>query len=396
MTDSGWSRFRIGGSWGLLVLWASMPAAAQGVASPATAAAGTRPAGFEPGPARAWLIEQFDRQVTQAVDAALAGPVTNDQGGIAWGHSYVLAALAEMLDATREARYAELFMRLGNAIIAARDDRHERIDVLRERVVKGWGSTKYTQGRHYVWAVHTGMIVAPMAQFASTVRRDERLRTRYAADAERFLAVAAEGVAEHADQYREGPGREEGYLFGLHLEKHLPLNQQNTVARTWVHLGDLTGEAGYRERTRALATFLKNRLRLTEDQAYVWAYAPPLDGPGTTFEDNSHAAINADFIVLCVERGIVFDREDLARLEKTFLTRVLLEDGDVSDHLSAAGRRNKYRYAPFVWARLARYNPTIRDRILVHARRQVEAGESSMSQLVGFAHLVAALPGDGR
>jgi hypothetical protein len=34
------------------------------------------------------------------------------------------------------------------------------------------------------------------------------------------------------------------------------------------------------------------------------------------FEDISHAAINVNFMVLCSEHGILFTREDLARLEK--------------------------------------------------------------------------------
>ena len=72
----------------------------------------------------------------------------------------------------------------------------------------------------------------------------------------------------------------------------------------------------------------------------VWAYWPPLEGPGDGFEDISHATINVDFMVLCFEHGIVFTREDLARLENTLLKRVLLADDRVCDTMGGGGKFN--------------------------------------------------------
>jgi len=313
---------------------------------------------------RDWLIKRFDDVIMPQIQQSLENPVTNDQGSIAWGRSYQLAALAEMLSATRDPKYADVFIKLGRQVADARDHRHQRRDLIRDKVLAAWGSTKYSNGNHYVWAVHTGMIVAPMAQFASVVRSDDDLSAKYGEAADYFLAVAERAVAVHGDQYREGPGPDEGYLFGLWMNKPLPLNQQNAPARAWIRIDDATGKNAHRERVERLANFLKNRLRTTEDGAYVWDYWPPLDGPGKGFEDISHASINADFMVLCYEHGVVFTRGDIARLEKTLLTKVILSDDAVADNVGNTGGTNRFGAQVFHWGRLAKHSEAVRDRLI--------------------------------
>jgi len=359
-----------------------------GQTAPATAY--TRPASTS-SPDREWLVHRFDAWVTSRVDAAVARPANNDAGGIAWGLSYQLNALAQMLQATGDPKYADLFIRLGDHVLAARDDHRNLTDELRKRVVPAWSSTRYSKGRRNAWAVHTGMIAEPMAHFAVAVRADARLHQRFAGDADRFAGAAAESAAVHDDEYREGPGPDESYLFGLFLDKPLPLNQQNAPARVWIRLAQLTAEKQYTERAGRLARFMKNRLRVGADGACEWAYWPGLDGPGTAFEDVSHAAINADFLTLCYERRIVFQKADVDRVARTFLTRVMVAPTTVSDTLSGKGKTNTYAYAPFSWGRLARHSPEVRDRLLAYARYRAGQGEPSDSELCGLAYLVAAL-----
>lgn len=352
--------------------------------------AGARPVGSSAAD-REWLLERFDACMARRVDAAVAKPASNDAGGIAWGMSYQLNALAEILEATGDPKYAELFVRLADHVVAARDDHRNLTDELRNRVVPGWSSTRYSQGRRNVWAVHTGMIAEPMAHFAVIVRANARLGERLAQQADRFAKVAAESAAVHDDEYREGPAGDESYLFGLFLNKPLPLNQQNAPARVWIRLAQLTGDQRYTERTTRLARFMKNRLRLGSDGAYEWAYWPGLDGPGSAFEDVSHAAINADFFALCFERRIVFRRPDVDRLARTFLTRVMIGPTTVSDTLSGRGKTNTHAYAPFSWGRLARHNPEVRDKLMAYARHRADQAEPSDSELCGLAYLVAAM-----
>jgi hypothetical protein len=335
------------------------------------------------------LIKRFDKLIVPEVESTIAKPGDNLQGKLAWNKSYYLAAIVEMLDATRDPKYAESFIKLGRWMADARDDQHGRRDVFRKRVVPAWGSTKYTKGKHYAYAVHTGVIAAPMARFAAIVRADESLSKRFRHEADRFFEVARQAAAVHENQRREGPNAGEGYLFGLFVEKCLPLNQQNALACVWAYLDDAVEVKQYGEWTLRLAHFLKNRLRKTEDGAYVWSYWPTPDGQFKGFEDVSHAAINVDFMVMCFERRILFTLEDMVCLEKTLLTKILRDDHSAADTVGGTGDTGKYTAGVLRWGRLAKYRKSVRDRLLKFYR----AGnfDNSHSEALGIAYLVSAM-----
>lgn len=329
---------------------------------------------------RATPSERFDQLVFPAVEAAIRQSGTNLGGNIAWGQAYQLAALVEMFEATRDPKSAQQIVTLSDWIAAARDDRHNFRDEVRDRVLPAWSSTGYSKGKRYVWAVHTGVIVAPMARFAAIVRRDPALTKRWGKDADRLLKVAEEAVAAHDDEFREGPRPDEGYVYCPYLKKHLPLNMQNALAEAWLAIDDANKTPKYRERITRLAQFLKNRLRPMADGSYVWAYWPPLAGTSDSFEDISHAAINVDFMVRCFEHNLVFQPEDLARLEKTLLTRVLVADDRISDTVGGGEKFNTYRSAVLRWGRLSRHSDAVRDRL------------TQLSQLPEFARDTTSLP----
>ena len=164
------------------------------------------------------------------------------------------------------------------------------------------------------------------AEFAAIVRSDPTLRARWGTEADRLLRVAEEAVAPFDEDFRSGPGPDEGHLVCPYLKKPLPLNMQNALARAWLALADATGDARYRERVTKLAVFFRQRIRTEGDGAATWAYWPPLSGTNDTFEDISHASINVDFMDQCHEHGIVFTREDLERVGRTFTLHVMLAD----------------------------------------------------------------------
>ena len=306
---------------------------------------------------------RFDQIIIPAVEAALRQPGTNLGGNIAWGQGYQFAALVEMFDVTRDPKYAELAVKLGDWIGEARDNRHNLRDEVRDRVLPGWSSTGYSEGKRYVWAVHTGVIVAPMAQFAAVVRSDAGLEARWGKAADRLLRVAEEAVAIHDTEYRPGPAPDEGYVYCPYLKKPLPLNMQNALAAAWLAIDDATKTPKHRPQVERLARFMKNRLRPMGDGSYTWAYWPPLEGQQTSSEDISHAAWNVDFMVRCFEHELVFDRADLARLERTLSVRVLLADDRICDTVGGEGKCNTYRSAVLRWARLARHFPAVRERL---------------------------------
>jgi len=173
--------------------------------------------------------------VERELRVAARRPVTDQGGQIAWGESYQLSALVEMLDATRDPKYAPLIVKLSDWIAKSRDDRQGLRDEVRGQVVTAWSSTNYSKGIRYAWAVHTGMIVAPMARFAAVVRSDQTLKARWEADADRLLKIAEEAVSVHDDEFREGPGADEGYDYCPYLKKPLPLNMQSAdVLKFWL------------------------------------------------------------------------------------------------------------------------------------------------------------------
>ncbi|HPU35033.1 MAG TPA: hypothetical protein PK184_20255 [Phycisphaerae bacterium] len=354
---------------------------------PATSPA-SRPAAAEE---QVWLRARFQEKLQRA-KAASPRPLTNEQGTIAWGHAYILEGLVEMLQATREPWYAQQFLEVADEIIAARDDKRGLRDEIRGRILPAWGSRKYTDGKHYVWAVHTGMITAPMAQFAVVVKGDESLRKQFGPAADRVLEAAVEAIAAHEDQYRDGPGPDEGYLYGYSLKQVLPINQQNTVGRACLWLHRATGAARYRQRAERLLGFTLNRARHMPDGAMVWAYWPPLENAGEGYEDVSHASINADFMIQCVEHNLA-PAGLISKLEKTFLSRVLLGPDKVADDLAGRGA-NRYKDAPFFWARLARHSPAVRGKLMDYLRdRATGWGDGVFVEglVVGCAHLLAAL-----
>ena len=320
---------------------------------------------------------RFDQLIIPAVEAALRQPGTNLGGNIAWGQGYQFAALVEMFDVTRDPKYAELAVRLGDWIAEARDDRHNLRDEVRDRVLPGWSTTGYSEGKRYVWAVHTGVIVAPMARFAAVVRSVPGLAARWGKDADRLLRVAQEAVAIHDAEYRQGPAPDEAYVYCPYLKKPLPLNMQNALAAAWLAIDDATKTPKHRQQVERLARFMKNRLRPMADGSYTWAYWPPLEGPEASSEDISHAAWNADFMVRCFEHELVFDRADVARLERTLSVRVLLADDRICDTVCGEGKCNTYRSAVLRWARLARHFPAVRERLQQMSRRPQFAGDSS-------------------
>jgi hypothetical protein len=332
------------------------------------------------------LRARFDQIIIPAVEKAIRQSTTDQGGEIAWGQSYQLSALVEMLDATRDPKYARLIVNLSDWIAKSRDDRRDLRDEVRGKVMPAWGSTNYSKGIRYVWAVHTGMITAPMARFVAVVRNDPALKERWGADADRLLKIAEEAVAAHDGEYREGPRAEEGHVYCPYLKKHLPLNMQNALARAWLAIDDATKTPKHRERITRLARFLKNRLRPMDDGSYVWAYWPPLDGAAESFEDISHASINVDFMVLCFEHGIVFTREDLARLEKTLLQRVTVADDRISDTVGGGDAFNKYAPSVLLWGRLGRHFPEVRTR-LVEFSRLPDLGREQTALSLGFAYL---------
>jgi hypothetical protein len=338
---------------------------------------------------RAGWIARFDTLDAALLDSTLGHALSNEQGEIAWGTSYHLTALLEMMRATGDTAYASRFVRLADAVVAARDDLHSRRDTLRQKVLKAWGSTKYSGGRHMVWAVHSAQIAAPLAGFAALVRADSSRWSASREPARRLLAVAEDAMAVHDRDLRPGPRPTEAHL--IQFDRSLPFNQQSAVGRAWLFLDQARPGGAHRERLFRLANFLHNRVVVTRDSALIWSYLLPRAGHPDELDDISHASIGADFIALCCEARVIFTPADLRCLERTFLTRVVLPDGRIAATLDGSPADRPSAAQVCLWGRLARHDPRIRDCLMRLCGFEASSYQERVEKLLGTAFVVAAL-----
>lgn len=303
---------------------------------------------------------RFDEADRALNDGQGYSALPNDEGWLAWGESYILNGYVEMYRATRDRRYLDSLVDHFDRLLKGRDDVRGRQDVVRRRILPGWGSSRYSAGKWKVWAVHTGMICRGPVDFIKLVRSDHRLRRDYGERADEYLKRITECVDAFDGEWRSGPAPEEGYYTDPDV-KALPLNQQNALGIVHLALYQLTGEKRHYYRVRRLAYYMRNRLRHTAAGAAEWSYNPKPDASGKDSEDISHAGINIEFAFRCSEAQIVFDPQDLVAFGQAWL-RVRRGPGEWADRVDGSGRSNTYIPGCFGgWLALARTERGIYD-----------------------------------
>jgi len=282
----------------------------------------------------------------------------NESATLAWGESYVMMGLAAMFRATGDPSWLERLAWHADGVLAQRDDARGVTDY---RGVSGacWRNSSYQDG-DYCYAVHSGMLAYPMAEFARLVQEhglgaetlsyDGGSFEEKAAD---FVAAARETVACHDDQY-DSAGyyifRSDASFLG-YPGVDLPLNQSNAMGRLLLALYQVTGEAEYLDKATGLAARFKDQISTDSGGAYLWNYwGGSYSAPG---EDVSHAAINVDFAAMCAEAGVVFDQADLEGFATTLTDIVLVDDRTTCDSVGG-GSTNGSSYQPQLgrWLRL--------------------------------------------
>jgi hypothetical protein len=324
----------------------------------------------------------------------------NETALLAWGESYVLQSLAAMARATGHTIYFDRMARHTDAVLAMRDDARGVADY---RGISGacWRNTGYQDGGEaYCYAVHSGMLIYPMAEFArlvSTWRHREATAydgQTYAAKAAAYVAAAQQTVAFHDDEW-DADGF---YVFrgdATFLDYpgvDQPLNQSNAMGLALLVLHDVTGEPAYLEKATALAQRFKSMITTGGDGANLWNYwGGPFAGDG---EDISHAAINVEFAALAAERGVVFTPADIDGFADTFLLRVYRDDATFSDFVGG-GPTDDPGYRPQIgrWLRLTGARTGVYTAVhdaFVRDYPPEEIGSGSV--LLGWANLAAFEP----
>ncbi|MBN1393435.1 MAG: hypothetical protein JW959_00185 [Pirellulales bacterium] len=237
--------------------------------------------------------------------------VTNENGRMGWGESYVMMGFVSMYEATKETAYLDRLVYHFDAVLANRDDQRGITDQIRNRIMPAWSSTKYTAGVQHAWLVHAGMITDPAARFVYLVNSTPELQSTYAAKASEYETAVRETIDAFDGEWQ--PLGNEGYYKnpseGMAVA---PYNMQNAPGRTMLNLWLATGETKYRDKVERLANFMKNDLQLVGDR-YQWKYR----SGQTKWEDLSHGGIDVDFAFECYQAGIVFDETDMQAFVET-------------------------------------------------------------------------------
>ena len=318
----------------------------------------------------------------------------NTEAYLAWGESYVMSGLAAMFRATGDPYYLDRLARHSDAALAQRDDARG-VNDYRGVSEACWQNTHYqTDNQAYCYAVHSGMIAHPIAEFARLVKTAD-LENELAYDgvtfgdkALAFEQAAREVVAAHDDQWNDA-----GYYifrsdasFLTYAGRDLPLNQSNAMGRLLLVLHDLTGEAEYLQKARAMGTRFKAQL-----SSYRWNY---WGGEYRAYgEDISHAAVNVDFAVMLADRGLVFTDADMIGFSDTFMNSIYLDDGTFSDFVGG-GSTNKASYRPQIgrWARLTPWRTAVYTAIRDLYDSDYPASSASASRVISWGLLAEFEP----
>lgn len=289
----------------------------------------------------------------------------NSAATLAWGESYVLMSLAAMFRATGDPVYLDRLDHHLQGVYSSRDDQRGVSDY---RGVSGacWQNTSYQSGgQAYCYVVHTGMLIAPMAEFARGVH-DAGLQDwtspdgeTYGDKADRWTQAAVEGVAAHEHQWNSA-----GYYafasdadFLSYTGVAVPYNQSHAMGRALVSLYQVTGDDAHLAKVTAMANRFHDGIDWAGGRANwnYWGGTPAGNG-----EDISHAAINVDFAVRAHSVGAAFVDRDLVALGDTFTQRVMVDDATVSDAIHG-GPTNGTSYRPQAgrWAGLSPAHPGV-------------------------------------
>lgn len=252
----------------------------------------------------------------------------NDNGNLAWGIAYWMAAYNQMFRNTHDAKYLDAELRCAEAVLSVRDDKRGT-KLFTGETAPAWSSDKYAKRGRAVFGVHTGMLVWPMLDFLLLVKdRPEVL----APDSERFATIrkeAIEALAWHDKQWRNGPAEDEGHYIMINQEEDCegmikPGNRLSALGRAIWCAWKLTGDEHYKDRALRMGRYIKRRLAIGPDGAYYWPYWLPADPPAGTVdpktiggEDCSHAQLTMAFPLMLAQDGEVFTHEDVERFGLT-------------------------------------------------------------------------------
>ena len=245
--------------------------------------------------------------------------------------------------------------------------------------------------------VGEAMVLRPMALMAGEILRTPALKKEYGAKAEEYLRLAEKtfekwnsrgawrettgdggiwvvppfGLDPKTGKWTEGDGYERRNKDG----NCLPDNKENLIAEWMLAMYDVTHKPIYRDRAEKWFRVMKARMKLRDNGKYfVWNYWDP----GVPWDANADGSLKhwvgvhpnggyyaADVagIVAAYEHGLVFTKEDIARLIATnrdFMWNQQVKNAKFQ-RIDGLKPDPRWPNSPGVlWSALAPYDPTLR------------------------------------
>ncbi|MBM7789822.1 hypothetical protein [Tenggerimyces flavus] len=276
----------------------------------------------------------------------------------------------------------------------------------------------------YVFPVHTGQLCYPMAAFVRIIKRDPALNANptYSAKADAYKEAVDAAIAYHEREYWTNTDGWGSYKWIKETPvpcdgSNQPLNQCNTLGAASAELFRATGDAAYRPRVVGLAKAMRENLELA-GSTYRWHYwsirAAVYNGWTATgytaqdissytqtmsasrqYEDISHGAINAEFVVAAYRAGLAYTATDMTRLGATYATNV--RNGATGAHLTVAGTGTAgsgYIQQVPRWMPTGAFNTAVLPHALAVTRAQA-LQPTQGSYVLGFAYCVWGSRGYG-
>ncbi len=266
--------------------------------------------------------------------------VSNDSGGIAWGLSYRMMSLNDLYRVTGDVKYLRANLRCIQAVLAVTDDKIGK-QLFTGRIVAAWGCDKYAKRGRAVFAVHTGIITAPMFEFLLLVRDNVGFKAEIDDVFQTILKGAADALAVHDRQWRDGPEKGAGHYIGMDQEddlenKPLPGNRLSAMGWALWRSWQISANTMHRDRALAIGRYIKNRLYKSPDGAYYWAYSLTVDPvkekrarENVSGEDSSHAGLTMALPLALARDGKIFNRHDLRRVGKMVVNGIARLGGGI-------------------------------------------------------------------
>lgn len=324
----------------------------------------------QPNLSKTQLWQRFERMDSEFRRGDGYSKLSNENGSLAWGQSYLSEAYLDMYETTKNQKYLEKFVIQADRVIG-NTDKNRNLEDYRGRFVVGWGATKYSPSNlRVIYLVHTGMITYPMVKFALMVKNDNNLdkfrdkANAYVQLAEEALSVFDEywmfnentGVGYYQFRVREQPV---GTLVSEKAQEilmPLPFNQQLAAGRSSLYLCQIQGnESNFCTKATALAKHFRNRVRQDSNGFYVWDYwyGEALDVFSRTREDVSHGGIDVDFSILAYRKSIVVEETDIKNFKNTYYQ--ISQNGQFSRFVDGTGEATSPTFIS-LWMEMSQYD----------------------------------------